>query len=193
MIDIDTQESEIEQFYEDLMHMHKVDKKNLAEYNYVKDVLELSGFSRDAFLGKWQSTEHILNPSVFEQVEGCLVDQSECEHVYTKNDHALLFDMINEVLLGIHERSFCYWPRSLTSLSRLHRLPKGNRILEEVWTEIRWLLSWCPEGDQAIDEAVSRDMAKDDGWMNLQLDAECVGLKLEDMIFDDLIDEIIAE
>lgn len=186
MIDIDTEEGEIQQFYDNLMHTHNVDTKNLAEYNYVRDVLELSGFCRDAFLG--QPSERLLNPSVFEQAEG-----SECEQIHANSDHALLFDMINEVLLGIHERSFCYWPRPLTSRSRMHRLPKGNRILEEVWAEIRLLLSWRPECEQGIDEAVSRDMARDDGWMNLQLDAECVGLKLEDMIFDDLANEIIEE
>ncbi|KAK6152466.1 hypothetical protein DH2020_015101 [Rehmannia glutinosa] len=192
-VDVDTLENQvIKKFYTDLLHFH-VDTKNEAEFNYVKDVLELSGFSRDEILGKWHSAEHPVNPLVFEEVEGCLVSQPECSGNEEGGscNHLLLFDLINEVLLDIHERSFCYWPVPLTNRSHIHQMPKGYRVLEEVWAEIRWLLSWPPEIDQSIDDAVSRDLGKGDGWMNLQLDAEFVGLEVEDLIFDDLLEEII--
>ncbi|KAI3447691.1 hypothetical protein Pfo_004356 [Paulownia fortunei] len=193
MVDIDTPGIQlIKQFYNDLLHV-QVDTKNEAEFNFVKDVLELSGFSRDEILGKWHSAEHPVNPLVFEEVEGCLVAQPECygNEEGGSCDHLLLFDLINEVLLDIHERSFCYWPMPLTSRSHIHQMPKGYHVLEEVWAEISRLLNWGPEIDQAIDDAVSRDLAKHDGWMNLQLDTECVGLEMEDLIFDDLLEEII--
>ncbi|KAG8374329.1 hypothetical protein BUALT_Bualt11G0120300 [Buddleja alternifolia] len=187
-----TLESQITQLYDNLLHVH-VDTKNESIFNYVKNILELSGFSRDEILGKWHSADHPLDPSVYEEVEGCLVAQPECSGNKEggTGDHLLLFDLINEVLLNIYERSFCYWPMSLTCKSHIHRMPMGYHVLEEVWAEISWLLRWEPEIDPAIDDAVSRDLSKGDGWMSLQFDAECVGLEVEDLIFDDLIEEII--
>ncbi|KAL2229476.1 UNVERIFIED_CONTAM: Protein TRM32 [Sesamum indicum] len=193
MIDSDTLENQVKKFYDDLLRV-QVDAKNEAEFNYVKDVLELSGFSRNEILGRWHSAEHPVNPAVFVEVEGCLVAQPECSGNEEGGscDHLLLFDLINEVLLEIYERSFCYWPMPLTSRSRMHQMPKGHRVLEEVWTEISWLLSCKLEFDQAIDDAVSRDLSKHDGWMNLQFDGECVALEVEDLILDDLIEEMIS-
>ncbi|KAL0426319.1 UNVERIFIED_CONTAM: protein TRM32 [Sesamum latifolium] len=193
MIDSDTLESQVKKFYDDLLRV-RVDAKNEAEFNYVKDVLELSGFSRNEILGRWHSAEHPVNPAVFVEVEGCLVAQPECSGNEEGGscDHLLLFDLINEVLLEIYEISFCYWPMPLTSRSRMHQMPKGHRVLEEVWTEISWLLSCRLEFDQNIDDAVSRDLSKHDGWMNLQFDGECVALEVEDLILDDLIEEIIS-
>ncbi|GFP90144.1 protein trm32 [Phtheirospermum japonicum] len=187
---IDTLESQaIKKLYNDLLRLH-VGTKNEAEFNYVKDVLELSGFTRDELLGKWHSVEHPVDPSVFDEVEGggCLVAQPG----NNDEDHLLLFDLINEVLLDIHERSFYYWPVPLTVRSRIHQMPRGYRVLEEVWAEISWLLSWTPENDQSIDDAVSRDLEKHDRWMSLQMDAEFVGLEVEDLIFYDLLDEIVS-
>lgn len=186
------EESQIQQFYNDLLHVHGGDnERNKPEFNYVKGVLELSGFSKNEALGKWHSSQNPLNPSVFEEIGGgcSAVDHHHgycCEEGIS--NQMLLFDLINEVLLHIHERSFCFWPSPLTSRSSIHPLPKGSRVLEEVWTQIKWLLSASPE---AMDDAVSRDLGKNDGWMNLQLDAECVGLEMEELIFDDLVQEIL--
>lgn len=176
------EESHIQQFYNDLLHVHGGDnERNKPEFNYVKGVLELSGFSKNEALGKWHSSQNPLDPSMFEEIGGCYC----CEEGIS--NQMLLFDLINQVLLHIHERSFCFWPSPLTSRSSIHPLPKGTRVLEEVWTEIKWLLSAAPE---AMDDGVSRDLGKNDGWMNLQLDAECVGLEMEELIFDDLVQEI---
>lgn len=194
IFEINSSENQLMQLYNDPYHVH-VDTKNRADFNYVKDILELSGFSTNEILGKWHSEQHPVNPMLFEEVEGCLVAQPECsgnEEGGSCDHHLLLFDLINEVLLDIYERSFCYWPMPLTSRSRIHRMPKGYQVLEEVWVEINRLLSCRPEIDQAIDDAVSWDLAKIDGWMNLQSEGECVGLEVEDLIFDDLIEEIIS-
>lgn len=184
--DMDAMESRIKQYC--------VDAKNEAEFNYVKDVLELSGFSRDELLGKWHSAAYPVDPMVFDEVEWCMASKpewSESEEVEIC-DHLLLFDLINEVLLGIYERTCCYWPMPLTLQSHMRGMPKGHRVLEEVWAEIRWLLCCSrDELDQAVDDLVSLDLAKRDGWMHLQFDGECVGLEVEDLLFDDLVEEII--
>lgn len=161
----------------------QVDKRYKPEFNYVKDVLELSGFSgNDQFLGKWHSADHPVNPSVFEELEICA--DISC-------DQLLLFDLVNEVLLQIYERSCSYWPKSLTCRSFIHTMPVGYHVLGEVWTDINSCLESEMKIDQPIDDAVSRDLAKDETWMNLQFDAVCVGLELEDLILDDLIEELI--
>ncbi|XP_019250494.1 PREDICTED: protein TRM32-like isoform X2 [Nicotiana attenuata] len=171
--------SEINKFHLQI----QVDKRYKPEFNYVKDVLELSGFSgNDQFLGKWHSTDHPVNPSVFEELEIC-ADMS-C-------DQLLLFDLINEVLLQIYERSCSYWPKSLTCRSFIQTMPVGYHVLGEVWTDINSCLESEMKIDQPIDDAVSRDLAKDDTWMNLQFNAVCVGLELEDLILNDLIEELI--
>ncbi|KAL6496220.1 hypothetical protein OROGR_029478 [Orobanche gracilis] len=192
---IDTLESQaIKKLYDDLSRF-RVGTKTEAEFNYVKDILDLSGFTRDELLGKWHTAEHPVDPSVFDEVEeGCLVSQPECSGNDEGGtcDHLLLFDLINEVLLDIHERSFYYWPVPLTARSRIHQMPKGYRVLEEVWAEISWLLGWRPEIDQSIDDGVSRDLGRHDRWMNLQTDAEFVGIEVEDLIFDDLLEEIVS-
>ncbi|XP_057801363.1 protein TRM32 isoform X2 [Salvia miltiorrhiza] len=178
------EESQMQQLYGELMKQE--DAKNNAEFNYVRGVLELSGLtSNEGVVG-----EYPLNPSVFEeQHEYCCAPNQEEDGV---SNQILLFDLINQVLLGIHERSFCYWPAPLTTRSTMHPLPKGSRVLEQVWREIKCLLSSAPQSDQDMDYAVTHDLSRNDGWMNLQLDAECVGLELEELIFDDLVDEILS-
>ncbi|KAJ8532941.1 hypothetical protein K7X08_015830 [Anisodus acutangulus] len=174
----------------DLNKIHfqiQVNKRYKAEFNYVKDILELSGFSGNTFLGKWHSAYQPVNPSLFEEVEGyCLLDQEggTC-------DQLLLFDLINEVLLQIYERSSSYWPKSLTCRSHIHTMPVGYHVLGEVWTDINSCFKSEMKIDQPIDDAVSRDLAKDETWLNLQFDAVCVGLELEDLILDDLLEELI--
>ncbi|XP_059306961.1 uncharacterized protein LOC132058494 [Lycium ferocissimum] len=166
----------------------QVDKIYKAEFDYVKDVLEVSGFSVNKFLGKWHSTDQPVNPSVFEEVEGyCLLDQEGSGTC----DQLLLFDLINEVLLQIYERSCSYWPKALTCHSHIHTMPVGYHVIGEVWTDINSCFESEMKNDQPIDDAVSRDLAKDETWMNLQFDAVCLGLELEDLILDDLLEELI--
>ncbi|KAK2972377.1 hypothetical protein RJ640_014435 [Escallonia rubra] len=167
--------------------------KDNVEFNYVRDVLELSGFGGNEFLGAWHSSDQPLDPLLFEEVEGCLLDETHTRfnEEGIKSNHLLLFDLINEVLLDIHEKSFTYYPLHLTCRSHVRPMPVGYHVLEEVWASISEYLSWRPELDQSLDDSLCRDLAKGDGWMNLQFDAECVGLELEAMIFDDLLEEII--
>ncbi|KAL3536399.1 hypothetical protein ACH5RR_004860 [Cinchona calisaya] len=191
-ININKVEALIKQSYNDLLHVH-VDMKKKAEFNYVKDVLELSGFCGTEFLGKWHSEEQPVDPLVFEEVEGCLLAQPDCSGNEEGGscNHLLLFDLINEVLLEIYGRTFSYWPMPLTCRSHVHPMPVGYHVLEDVWASINWYLRRMPEVDQSLDDAVSRDLSKSDGWMNIQFEAECVGIELEDLLFDDLLDELV--
>ncbi|KAM6574615.1 hypothetical protein CsatA_022942 [Cannabis sativa] len=185
------QETLDKQIMEEISHL-KVNSKDKAEFSYVRDVLELSGFSSNAFLGTWHSDDQPVDPSVYEEVEGCLeVDPNTCANEDFESDHMLLFDIINEVLIEIYARSYSYCPFPLSCVSLMSPMPAGPHVLREVWSLISWYLSFKPEVGQSLDYVVGRDLAKSHGWMNLQFDSECVGLELEDLIFEDLLEEAI--
>lgn len=175
---------------EDMFMRIEVDDSNKASFNYVKCVLEVSGLCSGEFLEKWHSAEMPLNPLVFDEVEQ-IVAQSDCtgsedDGVY---DHLVLFSSVNEALLEIYEKSYLYWPKALTCRSCIKRMPVGYGIVEDVWGDIRRLL----RQSDSLDDPVSWDLARGDNWMNLQFEAECVGLELEDLILDDLLDELLYD
>ncbi|KAL4610507.1 hypothetical protein ACB092_08G055300 [Castanea dentata] len=171
-----------------------LDKMDEADFNYVRDVLELSGFINNECLGEWYSLDQPLDPSLFKELENCLHPELESygENVSGNCDHQLLYDLINDTLLEIYERSFTYFPRSFSFNCHIHPMPKGNYLLEEVWAKVSSYLILRPELDQSLNDVVARDMAKGDGWMNLQFDNECVALELEDLIFDELLEEFMC-
>lgn len=97
--------------------------------------------------------------------------------------------MINEALLLIYERS----TTPLCSCSRIQLMPKGYHVLEEEWNYIYWYICCSiPHLDSSLNYITIRDFDKDDAWMNLQLDAQCVGLHLADLIFDHLLIEFVS-
>lgn len=168
-----------------ILHI-RLDNKNDSEFNYVRDVVEQSGVIENEYTGSWNS--------VFDEVEACLPNETEpsLEEVDGSCDRQLLLDLVNELLLEIYERSYTYYPRVLSSSCHIHPMPMGHHVLKEVWTIISGHLSSRSELDQSLNYVMAQDLAKGDGWMNLQSESECVALELEDIIFDELLDEIIS-
>ncbi|CAL1390884.1 unnamed protein product [Linum trigynum] len=163
----------------------RVDPNEKPKFDYVKGILDISGFSRKELLGTWHSNDQPVDPAVFEEAG---LD-SNCYH-----HHLAMFDLINEVLMEIYAKSHTYCPKPLSWLSQIRPMPVGSHVLKEVWGNVKWSLSSLPdESEQLLDYLVGRDLGKSDGWMNLQFDCECVGLELEDWIFDDLLDELAFE
>ncbi|KAL5991946.1 hypothetical protein ACLOJK_012858 [Asimina triloba] len=176
--------------YLDIASM-QVDSKDEADFDYVRDILRKSRFSIDGLLGAWYSPDQPVDPSLFEEIECTTLGKGSSPDDIggVSLDHMLLFDLVNEVLLEIYERSFMYshWP--LCNNSSIRPMPIGPQVLEEVWSSISWHLSCKPEYF-TMDYIVGLDLTKKDGWMNIQPEAECVGLELEDWIIDDLLDEV---
>ncbi|KAI3992483.1 hypothetical protein MKX01_022574 [Papaver californicum] len=182
-------------FDSDSQHI-KVDKKDEADFKYVRHLLKLSGFTGARCLGTWHAPDQPLHPSLFEEMEYLSLYKTECP-IGEMNDsnydhHQLLFDTVNDLLLEIYERSFTYWPGPLSRNSSTRPMPAGYNILKEVWGIISWYLSSQPEEYSSLDYVVTRDLSRVDGWMNLQMDCDCVGLELEELIFDDLLEEVIC-
>ncbi|KAJ8754253.1 hypothetical protein K2173_002153 [Erythroxylum novogranatense] len=177
---------------DDTLHF-QVDAKDKADFDYVREILELSGFTQDEELGTWHSDEQPVDPSLFQEMIDCMLldpessGNEEGDNFY----YLLLFDLINEVLMDIYAKSYSFYPIPLSSLSKIRPMPMGQHVLKEVWGQIRWYMNSSPGHRHYLDYILSKDLAKSDGWMNLQFDMECVGLELEDMIFDDLLDEVV--
>ena len=170
-------------------------QKDEAEFNYVRDVLELSGFTGKEYLEEWHLLDQPMSPSVFEEMEACLPDETRPsrEEVGLSCDHQLLFDLVNQALLEMYQRSFTYCPRALSYSCRVPPMPVGHHVVEAVWASIRGRLSsGQEEKEQTLNDVVAGDLAKDDGWMNLQLQTECLALDVEDMIFHELLDEMLC-
>ncbi|XP_010487743.1 PREDICTED: protein TRM32-like [Camelina sativa] len=149
-----------------------------AYFCYVKKVLEVSGFLDNKNNGeKWHSEEQPLNPS--------LVYELEIQEESVVNNRELLFDLVNEAIVETQNESYIYFPKTF---------PYGKRYLDEVWGRVEWNLSGlgAEYRDRSLDDIVGRDLTKADGWMNLRGDSEWLTLELEDLIFDDLLDELLC-
>ncbi|URE14932.1 Myb-like DNA-binding domain [Musa troglodytarum] len=162
-----------------------------AEFEYVRNILMMSGFSSEEAFGEWHLPDQPVDPSLFEDSLHDLETAAAEPDITLK--HMLLFDLINEVLLETYDTSFAYCPWVLHADCQIRPLPVGHRVLEEVWAVISKHLSYQLLLDQTVESTVARDFTRNDGWMNLQYDTEYVALDLEDLLLEDLIDEIVLE
>ncbi|XVF20056.1 hypothetical protein REPUB_Repub11eG0165300 [Reevesia pubescens] len=170
------------------------DKEADPCYNYVRDILELSGFIQNEYLQTWYSLDQPLNPSLFKKMETLFHPELECcidDEVGSNTDHQLVFDIVNEALLQISEKSSIYFPKPFSFNYQISPMLKENNVLQEVWKKVSRNLAFKPEPDQSLDDIMARDLAKD-AWMNLQAESEFAALELEDLIFDELLDEVLC-
>jgi hypothetical protein len=195
--DLDTETvSTSKQLDEEVLNIDAQDK---VKFNYVRDILEISGFNAPESLSMWQLDYQPLDPLVYEEVTttttGCMFQDPECSRNEEEGgncNHLLLFDLINEVLIEIYERSYHYYPKPLSSLCKIHPMPVGDSVLKEVWVRISCYLRYKPyDEQQSFDKVMSRDLSRDDGWMDLQFESECVGIEVEDLIFEELLEELL--
>lgn len=175
-----------------------LDRRALQKYDtdleYVRDLLERSGFTKNALKWKWHSLDQPLSPSVFEETEANWDQELEC----TKEEdlwrscyhHHLLFELVNEVLARLYDGSYTYYPKPISSSCHVGRFPLGDRLLQEILSQIMSLMSLKPEQMESLDSVIGLDLKKNDGWMNLQVESEDIALDIEDMIFDELLEEL---
>ncbi|XP_030447723.1 uncharacterized protein LOC115670548 isoform X1 [Syzygium oleosum] len=171
-----------------------LEKRDEADFSYVSHLLDLSGIFKSEQFEQWQTAEQPLNPELLDDMEDCAADHElgcSDEVVSTYSDHQLLFDLVNEALLEIFQRSSAFFPKAFSFTTNVRPIPKGQLMLEEVWKRVNRYRT-RPELDQTFDDVMARDMAKGDGWLNLQWEGECVALELEDWILDDLLDEVLS-
>jgi len=71
-------------------------------------------------------------------------------------------------------------------------MPVGYSVLKDVWVRIKFYLRYKPHDEESFDEIMNRDLRRDDGWMDLQFESECVGIEVEDLIFEELLEELLV-
>ncbi|XP_041992258.1 protein TRM32-like isoform X2 [Salvia splendens] len=174
-------------------HLHK----KICDLDYLRHLLDRSGIAREGSEMTWHSSDQLLSPQLFEEVEAAWPhDEDEldgwpdfqgCWH------HQMLFGAVNEALLEVYDMSLPYYPNALSSNCHIRRFPMGNLIIEELCTSIGTLMNEKLEErqSQSLDCIVAHDLAHDRSWMNLQLESEAVALDLEDMIFSELLQEVM--
>lgn len=150
------------------------------DFNFVSNILKSAGFFETEPIPPWDSIELPLNPQ--------LLDQPEAPK---SHHHQLLFDLINEALLEIYERSFSNFPMPISFSPYTRPITKGTHVIDEVWKTVRGYSSTRSECNRSLDDVVGCDMAKRDGWMRLEWDCECIAVELEDSILDDIINDIM--
>lgn len=145
---------------------------------YVKKLLKFSGFLENEV--KWYSDDQPLNPSLLYKVD----IQEEKEE-----NRELLFDLVNESIAETRNQSHIYFPKTFS-----FAYPNGKRFLDEVWRRVEWNLVGlgAQDSDRSLDDIVGRDFTKGDGWMNLRGESEWLTLELEDLIFDEVLDELLC-
>nr|XP_043637018.1 protein TRM32-like [Erigeron canadensis] len=165
------------------------------DFTYVKQILQLSGFIKNGFQQTWHSSSQPLDPFVFQEIESQYYHDPErfAEEINELSRRLLIFDLVDEVLITMYKRSSPYYPKALSSSCHISTAPTGSRFLDAVWKRIRQLLSLKPDMNDSLNDIVFRDLGRDDGWMNLQLDSECVGVNLEDLILDEVIEDMLFE
>ncbi|KAL4298334.1 hypothetical protein GQ457_12G028610 [Hibiscus cannabinus] len=158
-------------------------KEGDLRYNYVRDILELSGFVPNEGLHSWHSPDQPLNPSLFNEL-----DCSSIDELGTSN-HRLAFDLVNEALVEMSEKTCIYFPKPFSCGISL--MAKGNIVVQEVWRKVGRNLGFQPEHDESLDDIVGRDLKKD-AWIMLHVHAEFVAFELEELVFNELVDELVC-
>lgn len=110
-------------------------------------------------------------------------------------DDLLLSDLVNELLYDVYEEYDAnYWPTLLGPKCHVH--PQSlteDHVLRKVRKRIHKIQGCTPEASNTGTSVTSNYLAISEGWMNLQADAESIGLALEVMIFDELAEELVNE
>ncbi|KAM7259945.1 hypothetical protein ACFE04_015686 [Oxalis oulophora] len=179
--------SELKSRYLHMDDQECLDKIEDSNFTFVKDILELSGFIANEFPEAWHSIDQPLNPSLFKET---FFHTDENGIVYCQEQ--LLFDLTNEALLNIYNRSYTYLPKAFSITPCTRPLPNGSSVVDEVWSTVSWFLDYKPRTDQSLDDIIAQDMARGDGWMKLHTEADCIALDLEELIFNEILDEVVC-
>lgn len=178
-------------------HLEEVIEDYNEQFEYVEHVLDVLGFvgGEDQYAA-WDSIEETLDPALFDEIEILCPfkpnPSTKDSVAMSSSDRKVLFHLVIEALVEIHEKSFAYCsPTSLSLCLQIRTISKGkSRVLEYVWEFVSKYIHWIPELDRGLNGLVAHDMTKTSSfWKNNQTEIEYIGLDLEDLIFDELLEE----
>lgn len=188
-------------------------KERCADLLYLTNVLVASGFTgnADMIFAQWHSSSYPLDPSLYEKIEDCYRDDMQFQtkeldnelsylgSVYEREVHGrksekhLLFCCINEVLLEILGPFFNPRPWVRQSKKSLCHMPVGKQLLEETWRKICYYLYPQSEFHYTFENLVAKDLNREVVWLEMQDDIETVGIEVDSLIFNELIEEVVCD
>ncbi|KXG31882.1 uncharacterized protein LOC8073300 isoform X2 [Sorghum bicolor] len=169
----------------------QVDPRQEIEFNYVKDIFKKSSFSNEILFDEW----HSQNITALQQVDCQHYEAAAASFDFTdmSADQLLLFDLTNEALLDIYKK-YSVSKSRFSWFSSLDRpKPVGNRVLNELWSRVSYHLDERSWSSIEVDTILSNDLAKSDPWTNFPRDADHLGNKLADFVFDKLLTELVLQ
>ncbi|XP_074326088.1 uncharacterized protein LOC141664099 isoform X2 [Apium graveolens] len=149
-----------------------------SAFEYVEAVLLGSDLNWDEYLLRWLSSDQVLDPSLFDDVE---LFSSRSSH-----DQKLLFDCTNDVLKELCDR---YFAHSCVK-ENVRIIPRGMKLINEVWQGVERHIN-PPPAPHSLDQLVRTDMAKPGTWMDLRVETENIVTELEDFILEELVEDMI--
>ncbi|GER30353.1 phosphatidylinositolN-acetyglucosaminlytransferase subunit P-related [Striga asiatica] len=150
-----------------------------SAFEYVEAVLLGSGLNWDEFLLRWLSSYEILDSSLFDEVE---LFSSRPHH-----DQKLLFDCANEALEEVCKDYFgCFNGKSRSTKTNVRPLPKGMDLIHDVWERVEKRLLHNNSQSLPLDGLLKRDLV----GSTENSDVELIVQEVEEIIFDELVDEI---
>ncbi|RCV24655.1 hypothetical protein SETIT_5G103300v2 [Setaria italica] len=169
----------------------EVDPIHEAEFNYVKDIFKKSSFSNEILLDEWYAQN--IGALQEEDCQHYEAAAAVCDFTDISTDQLLLFDLTNEALLDIYKKYSVSKSRFSWFSSSGRPKPVGHRGLKELWSRVSCRLDERPWSSIEVDSILSKDLAKSDHWMNFEKDADNMGNKVADFVFDKLLTELVLQ
>ncbi|KAL1828587.1 hypothetical protein ACET3Z_006999 [Daucus carota] len=149
-----------------------------SAFEYVEAVLFGSDLNWDEYLSRWLSSDQVLDPALFDDVE---LFSSRSSH-----DQKLLFDCTNDVLKELCDR---YFAHSCVK-QNVRIIPRGMKLINEVWQGVERHINQ-PPAPRSLDQLVRTDMSKPGTWMDLRVETDNIVIELENFILEELMEDTI--
>ncbi|CAN6173691.1 unnamed protein product [Urochloa humidicola] len=173
---------------------------------YIREVLVAAGLYDDGSLdnkanARVDSMARPICDDIFEEVEDIYYYRGKyCDDAIgmysgtggNATDHRMLFDLANEALQSLVQgaktgSSLQQWVIDSTGVSR------GRRLVDDVWQQVQALKNPQMQEMQTIDSMVAYEIRKSSWAEVLYEDVYVVGRKIERVIFDVLIEDLLIE
>ncbi|CAK9191217.1 unnamed protein product [Sphagnum troendelagicum] len=166
-----------------------------------------------------ESGQQIINTFVYDQTEEhleLLEESTNTQNVYLGDvdeeqqqqqmlnkkrtlNRRILFDSVNDILLRILNRYLNHHPhkwRTMMSTSPciLRKKSTGEKLVQEVWGEIQEIVSAAACGGDFLCTIFQKDFAqKGETWLDLSAELGKLGTEMEDLIFDEMLAELVDD
>ncbi|KAG5405268.1 hypothetical protein IGI04_011387 [Brassica rapa subsp. trilocularis] len=146
-------------------------------FKYVRSVLDAVVSDFEELYLKAQFSDQLLEPALISNIP--FSPNQLCQ------DHELLFDCINEVIMEL----CCCPPWASFVAPRTRVFSTVKSIVHEVQEVVYWHLLPLPL-PHALDQMVRKDLAKSGNWLDIRCDIDCIGFETSELILEELLEEL---